>query len=423
MLAPTFHRPWLDGIEAVDPLVAGLIEREAARQDEHVELVASENYTWVAALTALAGPGANKLADGYPGRRDTGGCEVIDEIEEVAIARARELFGADHANVQPHSGAQANMAVYFACLKPGDTILAMGVDQGGHQSHGHGANFSGRLYDVVGYSVDRESGLIDFDEVARLARLHRPRLIVCGASSYPRRIEFERFRAIADEVGALLLCDIAHIAGLIAAGLHASPTPYADFVTSTIHKTLAGPRCGGFIVCPERHAEAIDRAVFPGTQAAPFQHLIAAKAVAFGIAGSLAFRTYQQQVRSNADALAAALEARGAAVVTGGTDTHLLMVDLRPWQHRGREAARLLAAANVSVNAYPIPHEDAGAISGIRLGSPSVTMRGFDEEDMERVGAIIAAALRDGGDPAQLREQSVALCREHPIYPDHRWLG
>ena len=315
------------------------------------------------------------------------------------------------------------MAVYFACLAPGDTILAMGVDQGGHQSHGLGANFSGRLYNVVGYGVDRDTGFIDFDEVARLARLHRPRLIVCGASSYPRRIEFGRFRAIADDVGALLLCDIAHIAGLIAAGLHESPTPYADFVTSTIHKTLAGPRCGGFIVCPERHADAIDQAVFPGTQAAPFQHLIAAKAVAFGIASTAAFRAYQEKIRSNADALAEALQARDASVVTGGTDTHLLMVDLRPWHCSGPEAARLLAAVNVSVNAYPVPHEHAGATSGIRLGTPAVTMRGFDEDDMERIGAIIAQSLRDGGDPEQLREQSVALCRAHPIYPNHRWLG
>jgi glycine hydroxymethyltransferase len=423
MLTPTFHRPWLDGLETVDPLVAGLIEREAARQDDQIELVASENYTWIAALTALSSPGANKLADGYPGRRETGGCELIDEIEQLAVDRAKRLFGAEHANVQPHSGVQANMAVYFACLEPGDTILAMRPDQGGHASHGLAENFSGRLYDVVGYGVDRDSARIDFDEVARLAREHRPRLIVCGASSYPRRIDFARFRAIADDVGALLLCDIAHIAGLIAAGLHESPSPYADFVTSTVHKTLAGPRCGGFILCPERHADAVDHALFPETQAAPLPHLIAAKAVCFGLAETPAFRAYQEQVRRNADALVEALEARGAAVVTGGTDTHLLLVDLRPWRRGGREAAARLANANVSVNAYPVPHETPGAIGGIRLGTPAVTMRGFDADDIQEVGVIVTRVLRDGHDPQELRERSLELCREHPIYPDHRWLG
>jgi glycine hydroxymethyltransferase len=323
------------GLAEIDPDTAALIERELERQRGQIELIASENFTWPSVLEAMGSVPTNKYAEGYPGRRYYGGCEVVDEIEQLAIDRAKELFGAEHANVQPHAGAQTNMAVYFSCLEPGDTVLAMRLDHGGHLTHGLKVNFSGKLYNFVGYGVDRETSLVDFDEVLTAAKECRPKLIVCGGSAYPRTIEADRFREIADEVGALLLCDMAHFAGLVAAGIHPNPTPHCDFVTSTTHKTLAGPR-SGFVLCREEHAQALDKAVFPGMQGGPLLHVIAGKAACFKIARSGAFRDYQSQIRVNADALAETLVANGLDVLTGGTDTHLLQMDLRAGDWSGR---------------------------------------------------------------------------------------
>jgi glycine hydroxymethyltransferase len=404
----------------VDPEVVELIGRELARQRGQIELIASENFTWPSILEAVGSVPTNKYAEGYPGRRYYGGCEVVDGIEQLAIDRAKALFGAEHANVQPHAGAQTNMAVYFACLQPGDTILAMRLDHGGHLTHGLKVNFSGKLYDVVGYGVDRESGLVDFDEVRRLAKEHRPRLIVCGASAYPRTIEADRFREIADEVGALLLCDMAHFAGLVAAGLHPNPVPHCDFVTSTTHKTLAGPRAG-LVLCTEEHAQAVDKAVFPGMQGGPLLHVIAAKATCFRIAATEAFRAYQRQIRANADALADALLEAGHDLLTGGTDTHLLQVDLRRSDWTGKAAEERLHEVRITANRNTVPFDERPPMeaSGIRLGTPAVTMRGFDEDDLREVGAIIAGAL-GGGDTDELRARSAALCERRPLYPGFR---
>jgi glycine hydroxymethyltransferase len=404
----------------VDPAVADMIGRELERQRSQIELIASENFTWPSVFEAVGGVPTNKYAEGYPGRRYYGGCEIVDEIEQLAIDRAKELFGAEHANVQPHAGAQTNMGVYFACLRPGDTILAMRLDHGGHLTHGLKVNFSGKLYDVVGYGVDRETSLIDFDEVRRLAQEHRPKLIVCGASAYPRTIEADRFREIADEVGALLLCDMAHFAGLVAAGLHPNPTPHCDFVTSTTHKTLAGPRAG-FILCKEEHSQAIDKAVFPGMQGGPLLHVIAAKATCFKIAASEAFRVYQAQIRANADALAGAILAGGLDLLTGGTDTHLMQVDLRRSDWTGRAAEERLHEVKITVNRNTVPFDERPPMeaSGMRLGTPAVTMRGFDEDDMREVGAIIVGALGDG-DLEALASRAEALCERRPLYPGYR---
>jgi glycine hydroxymethyltransferase len=404
----------------IDPEIAGLVARELERQRGQIELIASENFTWPSVFEAVGSVPTNKYAEGYPGRRYYGGCEVVDGIEQLAIDRAKALFGAEHANVQPHAGAQTNMGVYFACLEPGDTILAMRLDHGGHLTHGLKVNFSGKLYNVVGYGVERESSLVDFDEVRKLAREHRPRLIVCGASAYPRVIDAERFREIADEVGALLLCDMAHFAGLVAAGLHPNPTPHCDFVTSTTHKTLAGPRAG-FILCKEEHAQAVDKAVFPGMQGGPLLHVIAAKATCFQIAASEAFRAYQGQIRANADALADALVDGGLDLLTGGTDTHLMQVDLRRSDWTGRAAEERLHEVKVTANRNTVPFDERPPMeaSGIRLGTPAVTMRGFDEDDMREVGLIIAEAL-GGGDTEALRARAEALCEKRPLYPGYR---
>ncbi|HYY75656.1 MAG TPA: serine hydroxymethyltransferase [Gaiellaceae bacterium] len=404
----------------IDPEIAELIGRELERQRGQIELIASENFTWPSILEAVGSVPTNKYAEGYPGRRYYGGCEVVDGIEQLAVDRAKSLFGAEHANVQPHAGAQTNMGVYFACLDPGDTILAMRLDHGGHLTHGLRVNFSGKLYTVVGYGVDRETSLVDFDEVRRLARQHRPKLIVCGGSAYPRMIEAERFREIADEVGALLLCDMAHFAGLVAAGLHPNPTPHCDFVTSTTHKTLAGPRAG-FILCKEEHAQAVDKAVFPGMQGGPLLHVIAAKATCFKIAASAAFRAYQAQIRANADALADSLQEEGLDLLTGGTDTHLLQVDLRGSEWTGRAAEERLDEVKITANRNTVPFDERPPMeaSGIRLGTPAVTMRGFDEEDLREVGAIIAAALADG-ETEGLRARSETLCEKRPLYPGWR---
>jgi glycine hydroxymethyltransferase len=409
-------------IREVDPAVAGLLAQELGRQRAQIELVASENFTWPSALAAMASPAANKLADGYPGHRETGGCEVIDQIEQLAVDRARALFGADHANVQPHSGAQANMAVYFACLAPGDTILAMSVAHGGHHTHGLAENFSGRFYRCVTYGVDAGSGTVSFPEVRALARQHQPKLIICGGSAYPRAVEVDRFREVADDVGALLLCDMAHIAGFVAAGLHPNPVPVADFVTSTVHKTLAGPRCGGFVLCRREHANALDRAVSPGVQSAPLPELIAAKAVCFGAAATEAFRSYQRQVRTNARAIAAALTERGFALLTGGTDTHLLVVDMTARAPGSAEAERRLAGIGITVSKCQVPSDGSGPTrsSGLRIGAPAITMRGFDEADAREVAVIVADSIEGTTSERALRERARRLCDRHPLYPGWR---
>src|SRR6187401_1094358 len=371
------------GLADVDPDIAVLLGRELERQRNQIELIASENFTWPSVLEAVGSVPTNKYAEGYPGRRYYGGCEVVDEIEQTAIDRAKELFGAEHANVQPHAGAQTNMAVYMAALDPGDTILSLELSHGGHLTHGLKVNFSGRLYTIVHYG-----------EVLALAKQHRPKLIVCGGSAYPRTVETDRFREIADEVGALLLCDMAHFAGLVAAGLHPNPVKDCDFVTSTTHKTLAGPRAG-FILCREEHAQAVDRAVFPGMQGGPLVHTIAAKATCFRIAATEAFRDYQEQVRANADTLASTLQDGGLDVLTGGTDTHLLQVDLRSTDWTGKDAEERLAEVKITVNRNTVPFDERPptVASGIRIGTPAATMRGFDEDDFREVGSIITGAF------------------------------
>jgi glycine hydroxymethyltransferase len=409
------------GLAEIDPVTAALIEHELERQRGQIELIASENFTWPSVLEAMGSVPTNKYAEGYPGRRYYGGCEVVDEIEQLAIDRAKELFGAEHANVQPHAGAQTNMAVYFSCLEPGDTVLAMRLDHGGHLTHGLKVNFSGKLYDFVGYGVDRETFRIDFDEVLATAKECRPKLIVCGGSAYPRTIESDRFRAIADEVGALLLCDMAHFAGLVAAGIHPNPTPHCDFVTSTTHKTLAGPRAG-FVLCKEEHSQALDKAVFPGMQGGPLLHVIAGKAACFKIAGSGAFREYQAQIRANADALSETLMENGLDVLTGGTDTHLLQMDLRGGEWSGKAAEERLHEVKITANRNTVPFDERPPMeaSGVRLGTPAVTMRGFDEDDLREVGQIIAGALAVDPDIDVLTGRSDALCEKRPLYPGFR---
>jgi len=409
------------GLEELDPDVAALLGRELERQRWQIELIASENFTWPAVLEAVGSVPTNKYAEGYPGKRYYGGCEVVDEIEQLAIDRAKELFGAEHANVQPHAGAQANMAAYFALLQPGDTILSLRLDHGGHLTHGLKVNFSGRLYTIVHYGVSRETNVVDYDEVLALAREHRPKLIVCGGSAYPRTVDTAEFRSIADEVGALLMCDMAHFAGLVAAGLHPNPTEDCDVVTSTTHKTLAGPR-SGFVLCRAEHAQAIDRAVFPGMQGGPLEHAIAAKAACFRIAATEAFRDYQRQVRANADALADELMSGGLDVLTGGTDTHLLQLDLRGTEWTGKDAEERLDEVKLTVNRNTVPFDERPptVASGVRIGTPAATMRGFDEEDFREVGRVIAAALADDADLGALAARSLALCEQRPLYPGFR---
>ncbi|MBA3365245.1 MAG: serine hydroxymethyltransferase [Actinobacteria bacterium] len=408
-------------LDAVDPEIAELLGRELERQRGQIELIASENFTWPSILEAVGSVPTNKYAEGYPGRRYYGGCEVVDEIEQLAIDRAKDLFGAEHANVQPHAGAQANMAAYSAVLQPGDTILSLGLDHGGHLTHGLKVNFSGRLYTIAHYGVERETMMVDYDEVLRSAKESRPKLIVCGGSAYPRKIEADRFRSIADEVGALLLCDMAHFAGLVAAGLHPNPVPHCDFVTSTTHKTLAGPRAG-FVLCTEEHAQALDRAVFPGMQGGPLQHTIAAKAACFRIAGTQAFRDYQSQVRDNADALADALITGGLEVLTGGTDTHLLQLDLRSSEWTGKDAQERLEEVKITTNRNTVPFDERPPMiaSGLRLGTPAATMRGFDEDDFREVADIIVAALRRDADLEGLLTRTQALCAKRPLYEGFR---
>jgi glycine hydroxymethyltransferase len=418
---PTFQHLTSIGLSEADPEVADLLTQELERERGQLELIASENFTWPAVFEAVGSVPTNKYAEGYPGRRYYGGCEVVDEIEELAIERAKELFGAEHANVQPHAGAQTNMAVYAATMEPGDTLLALRLDQGGHLTHGHKVNFSGRLYNVVHYGVSPETMTVDYDEVLRLAKEARPKVIVCGGSAYPRTVETDRFRAIADEVGALLLCDMAHFAGLVAAGLLPSPVENCDFVTSTTHKTLAGPR-SGFILCREQHAKALDSAVMPGMQGGPLMHTIAAKATCFRIAMTDAFRSYQRQIRANADALGESLQESGLDLVTGGTDTHLLLVDLRKSEWTGKDAEERLAEVNVTVNRNTVPFDERSPFvtSGVRVGTPAMTMRGFDEEDFRETGRIIAEALIESPDVEGLRGRVAALCAKRPLYPGWR---
>jgi glycine hydroxymethyltransferase len=409
------------GLEELDPDVAALLGRELERQRGQIELIASENFTWPAVLEAVGSVPTNKYAEGYPGKRYYGGCEVVDEIEQLAIDRAKELFGAEHANVQPHAGAQANMAAYFALLQPGDTILSLRLDHGGHLTHGLKVNFSGRLYTIAHYGVSRETNVVDYDEVLALAKEHRPKLIVCGGSAYPRTVDTAEFRSIADEVGALLMCDMAHFAGLVAAGLHPNPMEDCDVVTSTTHKTLAGPR-SGFVLCRAEHAQAVDRAVFPGMQGGPLEHAIAAKAACFRIAATEAFRDYQRQVRANADALADELMSGGLDVLTGGTDTHLLQLDLRGTEWTGKDAEERLDEVKLTVNRNTVPFDERPptVASGVRIGTPAATMRGFDEEDFREVGRVIAAALADDADLGALAARSLALCEKRPLYPGFR---
>jgi glycine hydroxymethyltransferase len=409
------------GLADNDPRIAALLGSELERQRNQIELIASENFTWPAVLEAVGSVPTNKYAEGYPGRRYYGGCEVVDEIEQLAIDRAKALFGAEHANVQPHAGAQANMAVYLAALQPGDIILSLRLDHGGHLTHGLKVNFSGRLYTIVQYGVSRETNVVDYDEVRALAKEHRPRLIVCGGSAYPRTVETHEFRRIADEVGALLMCDMAHFAGLVAAGLHPNPVEYADFVTSTTHKTLAGPR-SGFVLCREEHAQAVDRAVFPGMQGGPLVHVIAAKATCFHIASTDAFREYQRQIRANADALAEELIAGGLDVLTGGTDTHLLQLDLRSTDWTGKDAEERLHEVRLTVNRNTVPFDERppAVASGVRIGTPAATMRGFDENDFREVAGVIRGALGHDADLKALAGRAEALCQRRPLYPGFR---
>ena len=416
--AEQFERLRTGGLAEHDPDVAALLGRELERQRSQIELIASENFTWPAILEAVGSVPTNKYAEGYPGRRYYGGCEIVDEIEQLAIDRAKDLFGADHANVQPHAGAQANMAVYLGLLEPGDTVLSLRLDHGGHLTHGLKVNFSGRLYTIVHYGVSRETGVVDEEEVRALAVEHRPKLVLCGGSAYPRTVDTAMFRRVADEVGALLWCDMAHFAGLVAAGLHPNPVEHCDVVTSTTHKTLAGPR-SGLILCREEHAQAIDRAIFPGLQGGPLEHVIAAKATCFKIAASEEFRAYQRQVRANADALAETLLAGGIDLLTGGTDTHLLQLDLRATEWSGKDAEERLHAVGLTTNRNTVPFDERPptVASGVRLGSQAATIRGFDEEDFREVGRIVAEALGADADVDALRARSEALCARRPLYP------
>ena len=408
----------LEEVRKVDREIADLIEEETKRQQSKIELIASENFVSKAVMAAMGSTLTNKYAEGYPGKRYYGGCEVVDKIEDLARERAKELFGADHANVQPNSGSQANQAVFFAVLKPGDTVMGMNLSHGGHLTHGSPVNISGKHYNIVSYEVDKETGLIDYECVRSKALEHRPKMIIAGASAYARAIDFKKFKEIADAVGAYLMVDMAHIAGLIAAGLHPSPVPYADFVTTTTHKTLRGPR-GGMILCKEEHAKAIDKAIFPGIQGGPLMHVIAGKAVCFKEALTEEFNTYQKQVIENAKALCNALIDRGFTIVSGGTDNHLMNVDLRNKQITGKDAEHLLDEIGITCNKNTIPFdpESPFVTSGIRLGTPAVTTRGMKEEDMTEIAEIMSLALSNFEEnKAQCKERVATLLEKYPLY-------
>ena len=414
--------PMLRTLAEADPEVAEAIRNERERQNSGIELIASENFVSRAVLEAAGSVLTNKYAEGYPGRRYYGGCEFVDVVERAAITRAKALFGADHANVQPHSGAQANMAVYFALLKPGDTVLGMDLAHGGHLTHGHPLNFSGKLYTIVPYGVRKSDERIDYDEIDRLADEHKPKMIIAGASAYSRVIDFARIRAAADRVGAAVMTDMAHIAGLVAAGIHPSPVPHSDFVTTTTHKTLRGPRAG-MVLCREQYAKDLDKAVFPGVQGGPLMHIIAAKAACFKEASEPAFKEYQQQIVANATRLATVLSAAGFRLVSGGTDNHLMLVDVFSKGITGKAAEAALGKAGITVNKNAIPFDQNPPMvaSGIRVGTPAVTTRGMREAEMDIIGDLIARGLKTPDDEralAMIRMEVETLCRKFPLYPE-----
>jgi glycine hydroxymethyltransferase len=421
MATETKSSLWRTLAEA-DPEIAAAIRNEVHRQNIGLELIASENFVSRAVLEAAGSVMTNKYAEGYPGRRYYGGCEFVDVAERAAIARAKKLFGADHANVQPHSGAQANMAVYLTLLKPGDTVLGMNLAHGGHLTHGHPLNFSGKLYTIVPYGVRRDDERIDYDELQRLAEEHRPKMIMVGASAYPRVIDFARIRAAGDQVGATVVTDMAHIAGLVAAGVHPNPVPHSEFVTTTTHKTLRGPR-GGLVLCREQHAKDLDRAVFPGVQGGPLMHIIAAKAVCLQEASEPAFGEYQRQIVANAKRLASVLTGSGFRLVSGGTDNHLMLVDVFSKGLTGKVAEAALGKAGITVNKNAIPFDQNPPMvaSGIRIGTPAVTTRGMRESEMETIGALVGRALQTPDDDralAMVRAEVESLCRKFPLYPE-----
>lgn len=405
-------------VAAADPELAKSISDELRRQRDHIELIASENFVSPAVLAAMGSPLTNKYAEGYPGKRYYGGCEFVDVAEELARKRACEIYGAEHANVQPHSGCQANFSVYFALLKPGDTIMGMSLDHGGHLTHGSPVSISGKYFNIVSYQVDKDTETINFDELRRLAVENKPKLIIAGASAYPRTLDFAAFREIADEAGAYLMVDMAHIAGLVAAGLHPNPMPYADVVTTTTHKTLRGPR-GGMILCKEKYAKAIDSAVFPGIQGGPLMHVIAAKAVSFKEAQTEAFMEYQRRIVKNAKALAEGLTKGGLRLVSGGTDNHMMLVDLRNTGRTGKEVEKLLDAANITANKNAIPFDPASRFvtSGLRLGTPAVTTRGMDEKDMAEIAGLICDVAMNGEEAiARVKARVLDLTERFPLY-------
>lgn len=413
----------MTSFKKIDPLISSLIEHEQLRQESELNLIASENYTWPEVLQANTSVLTNKYAEGYPGKRYYGGCEIVDRVEMVAIARAQELFNAEHANVQPHAGSQANMAVYFAALQPGDTIMGMSLAHGGHLTHGHGVNFSGTQYKSVSYGVDKESERLDYEQIEELVAVHKPKLLIAGASAYSRVIDFERLSAIAQAHNAYFMADIAHIAGLVAAKLHPTPVPHADFVTTTTHKTLRGPR-GGMILCKKEHADKIDRAIMPGTQGGPFMHTIAAKAVAFGKALTQEFTDYQKQILSNAQELVNAFKAKEYRIVADGTDNHLFILDLRSKGITGRAAETALEKAGIAVSRSCIPFdpEKPWITSGIRLGTPALTARGMSSIDMVHVAHLIDEAVRSADNDKKLqiiKTHVQQLCNKFPIYGDN----
>jgi glycine hydroxymethyltransferase len=415
----TAKQPLLSALQEVDPEIAAIIARERKRQKEGLELIASENYASRAVLEAVGSVLTNKYAEGYPGKRYYNGCEFVDQAESLAITRALKLFGADHANVQPHSGSQANLGAYLALIQPGDTVLAMSLAQGGHLTHGAPVNLSGQLYHFVGYGVDKKTETLDYEQIARLAEEHHPKLIVAGATAYPRQIDFQKLRLIADAVGARLMVDMAHIAGLIAAKIHPDPVPLAEVVTTTTHKTLRGPR-GGMILCKEEYAKAVDKAIFPGTQGGPLEHVIAGKAVALREALEPSFVNYQKQIVANAKALGAQLESRGLRLVSGGTDNHLLLVDLTPTKVTGKDAANTLQTVGITCNKNLIPFDPLPptVTSGIRLGTPALTSRDMKENEMRQVGDWIADVICNMDDTrrqAQIREEVIAFASHYPM--------
>jgi glycine hydroxymethyltransferase len=422
MSSTTVPVPMWRTLSEVDPEIAGAIGSELRRQNHGLELIASENFVSRAVLEAAGSVFTNKYAEGYPGRRYYGGCEWVDVVEQAAIDRAKALFGAEHANVQPHSGTQANMAVYFALLKPGDTVLGMNLSHGGHLTHGHALNFSGRLFNVVPYGVRPEDERLDYDALDRLADEHKPKLIIVGASAYPRVFDFDRVRAAADRVGAAMMTDMAHIAGLVAAGVHPNPVPMSDFVTTTTHKTLRGPR-SGMVLCKASHAKELDKNVFPGLQGGPLVHIIAAKAVCFKEASETAFATYQRQIVANSQRLASVLSSAGLRLVSGGTDNHLMLVDVFSKGITGKlaEAALGKAAITVNKNAIPFDKNPPMVASGIRIGTAAVTTRGMREAEMDLIGEVILRALKTPEDDRALsavRTEVEALCRKFPLYPE-----